>query len=82
MGGGNNTLLDRITEVATYFSCVSHAKPCHLQLQSAPLFVIWRGCRQHEKRARGRPRVTWLKQCSAQVFKRAGCHLKRAHLVP
>ena len=22
-----------------------------------------------------------LKQCSAQVFKRAGCHLKRAHLV-
>ena len=23
----------------------------------------------------------YVRQCSAQVFKRAGCHLKRAHLV-
>ena len=28
----------------------------------------------------GTPQMAVDKQCSAQVFKRAGCHLKRAHL--
>ena len=51
-----------------------------VQIIKQPYWIVCPLWTWHKRYGRGIVQIVLELQCSAQVFKRAGCHLKRAHL--